>query len=126
MPRFLVLMVFLAMCCTAFVAGNVYAEESATSTQKFKAPQDSLASLLKTAHKKGSTDTKLSSSKKTPKLKTASSKKKMTKKLTSSKKTAKKPALSKKSAKKVTHAYGKSKQPKKSAKKKVKTARGSL
>ncbi len=126
MPRFLVLVFFLATCCTAFMAGNLFAGDSDTSTEKFKAPQDSLASLLKTANKKTSTDTKLSSTKKHSKLKSAHHKTKASKKFATGKKTAKKSAYAGKHHKKHKHASGKSKLHKKPHKHKMKTAKKSL
>jgi len=126
MPRFLVLVFFLATCCTAFTAGNLCAGESDTSNQKFKAPHDSLASVLKTAHKKSSTDAKMSTPKKSSKLKSAHKKNATSKKFASGKKTSKKHAYSSKSHKKSSHAYNKSKHIKKTFKRKTKTAKKSL
>ena len=123
MPRYLLLVFFLATCCTAFMAGNLFAGESDTSTQKFKTPQDNLASILKAAVEKSSTDTKLSSTKEHSKLKSA--RHKTSKKFASHKKTTKKSAYAGKHHRKHQHAYSKSKLHK-THKYKTRTAKKSL
>lgn len=125
MPRFLVLVFFLATCCTAFMAGNLFAGVSDTSTQKLKSSQGDLASLLKTTHKKSSTDTKLSSNKKSSKLKSAH-KAKGTKKFAHGNKTLKKTAYAGKHHKKHKYSYGKSKHHKKTYKHNTTTAERSF
>ncbi len=123
MPRYLVLVLFLAACCIAFMAGNLFGGESDTSPQKFKTPEDHLASILKAAAEKSSTDTKLSSTKEHSKLKSA--RHKTSKKFASHKKTTKKSAYAGKHHKRHKQAYSKSK-PHKTYKHKTKTAKKSL
>ncbi|MGO9570325.1 MAG: hypothetical protein ACLP5H_22570 [Desulfomonilaceae bacterium] len=107
MPRYLLLALFLAACCIVFMAGNLFGGESDTSPQKLKTPQDNLASILKEAANKSSTDTKLSSTKEGSKLK--SPRHKTSKKFASHKKTTKKSAYAGKHHRKHQHAYSKSK-----------------
>ena len=112
----------MATCCTAFMAGNLFAGESDTSAQKIKSPHDSLASLLKSTHKKSSTDTTVSSHKKSSKHKYTHHRAKA-KKFARCKKTHKKMAYAGKHHKKYKHSYGKTKHYKKSYKHKTRTAR---
>jgi hypothetical protein len=126
MPRFLVLVFFLATCCIAFMSGNLFAGESDTSLQKAKSPKEGLASLLKSTHKKSSADTKLSSNKKTSKLKSAYHKTKGSSKFAHGKKTLKKTAYAGKHHKKFKHSLGKAKHYKKTQKHKTKTANRSF
>ena len=122
MPRYLLLALFLAACSIVFMAGNLFGGESDTSPQKLKTPQDNLASILKEAANKSSTDTKLSSTKETPKLKSA--RHKTSKKFAPRKKTTKKSGYAGKHHKRHQQAYGKSKH--KTHKYKTRTAKKSL
>jgi len=100
MPRMLLLGVFLGLGFVAFMAGNLFAGEPEIKSKpsyKFKqrksTPTDSLAKLLQASKKKSSTESKLTTSKKTSRLKSAhhktrTSKKLATHKTTTSKKSA--------------------------------------
>ncbi len=89
MPRMLVFVFFLATIFLASSAGHVNAGASGDSTdtyKQFKGPSDGLASLLKTANKKSSSDKKFTSDKKKGKHSTFTRKSKSTKHFASTKK----------------------------------------
>jgi hypothetical protein len=114
MPRMLLLGIFLAFGLVAFVAGSLFAGEpevqskpSQNIKQRKLAPSDSLAKLLRSSDKKSSTESKLTTKKKTSRLKSAHHKFKTWKSLSSRKTTvSKKSAYNKsksKSLKKAIH-----------------------
>jgi hypothetical protein len=120
MPRMLLLGIFLALGFMAFVADGLFAGEPEVTSkpshklkQKKLAPSDSLAKLLKSSNKRGSTESKLTTKKKTSRLKSAHHKFKTSKSLSSRKTT-----VSKKSA----YNTSKSKSPKKAIHHKAKPA----
>ena len=123
MPRYIVLIFFLATCYSAFMVGNLFAEEPETSIQKLMAPQDKPPVILKAADKKSSPDTKLISTEGQSKLKSASQK--TSKKFVSHKNATKKSAYAGKYHKKHKQRYSRSKLDK-TYKHKTRTAKKTL
>lgn len=99
MPRMLLLGIFLALSFIAFMAGSLFAGEPEVTSkpshklkQRKLAPSDSLAKLLRTSDKKSSTDCKVTTKKKTSRLKSAHHKLRTSKSLASHKAHASKKA----------------------------------
>ncbi len=107
MPRYILLLSFLATFWTVFMVGNLFAEEPETSVQKLTAPQDNSPVILKATDKKSPPDAKLSSTKGHSKLNSA--RHKTSKKLVSRKHTAKKSAYAGKHHKKHKGTYSRTK-----------------
>lgn len=114
MPKMLLLGIFLALGCIAFMADGLLAGEPEVKTQpsqqlkqKKMAPSDTLAKLLRSGDKKSSKESKLTTKKKTSRLKSAHHKLRKSKSLSSHKKIVSKKSVSNnsksKSIKKTIH-----------------------